>query len=385
MTNAFNYAFEHSQGFMMNSALDRLAEIRSNQYALSTDYNNNLDLKGEIDTDHTNKAVWVKPYTSFESIDLKNGPEIDMISYGTLIGGDSDFRKLKNGWANVGTLYIGYNGAQLDYKGVDTTLNGGVLGLTETFYKKNFFNATTVSAGASFAESHTMYGKDDVTMLMGGIANKTGYNFEFKEGKFIIQPNLMLSYSMVNTFDYTNSAGVKVKSDPMHSIQINPTVKFIANLKHGWQPYASIGIMWNLMNETNVKANGVNLPNMHTKPYVEYGIGIQKHMSDKFSGYAQAMVRNGGRTGIAFTAGFRWALGDEPKSRSVDASPVQRKESVKKTNSEKRMTLQASQKLDCFVAEPSAPRNDMQKTVIKTQKSSPKSRNLARYQALISE
>ena len=30
-----------------------------------------------------------------------------------------------------------------------------------------------------------MYGKDDYTMLMSGIANKTGYNFEFKDGKII--------------------------------------------------------------------------------------------------------------------------------------------------------------------------------------------------------
>ena len=113
---------------MLNPAMDRLATIRENQYALSTDFNNNLDLGRVRDNapqdDYANKAIWVKPYTSFESIDLKNGPKVDMISYGTLIGGDSDFRRLRNGWSNVGTLYIGYNGSQMDYKGVDTTTNG---------------------------------------------------------------------------------------------------------------------------------------------------------------------------------------------------------------------------------------------------------------------
>ena len=52
---------------------------------------------------------------------------------------------------------------------------------------------------------------------------------------------------------------------------------------------------------------------MSVKPYVEYGVGVQKRWKDKFTGYAQAMIRNGGRNGIALSAGFRWALGKEGK------------------------------------------------------------------------
>ncbi|MEI3269718.1 MAG: hypothetical protein V8R70_11145 [Candidatus Gastranaerophilaceae bacterium] len=50
-------------------------------------------------------------------------------------------------------------------------------------YRGNFKNATTLSAGASLGESHTMYGKDNFTMLLAGIGNKLGYNFEFKDGE----------------------------------------------------------------------------------------------------------------------------------------------------------------------------------------------------------
>ena len=157
-----------------------------------------------------------------------------------------------------------------------------------------------------------MYGKEDSTSLIAGVASKTGYNFEFNEGKFIVQPRMMLSYSMVHTFDYTNSAGVRVDNDPMHTIQINPAIKFIGNIK-GWQPYASVGMTWNLLNETESEANGVKLPEMHTKPYVEYGVGVQRTWADKYSAYGQAMVRNGGRTGVALTFGFRWALGEDGK------------------------------------------------------------------------
>ena len=399
MNNAFSYAFEHSQTFMLNPAMDRLATIRENQYALSTDFNNNLDLGRVRDNapqgDYANKAIWVKPYTSFESIDLKNGPKVDMISYGTLIGGDSDFRRLRNGWSNVGTLYIGYNGSQMDYKGVDTTTNGGLLGLTETFYKGNFFNATTVSAGAGFAESHTMYGKDDITMFMAGVANKTGYNLEFKEGKFIVQPNLMMSYSMVNTFNYTNSAGVKIKSDPLHTIQLNPSIRFIGNLKHGWQPYASVGMVWNLMNDTKVTANSVKLPEMHTKPYIEYGVGVQKHIGDKFSGYLQAMVRNGGRTGIAFTAGFRWTLSAKDNKKvenkilplpSGEDTDVSLKNSTAVGEGLNKVSSSRHPERVTVSSRLNADKTVQNKTVIKSRKTdSQRARTLARYNQLIGE
>ena len=332
MNQAFHYVFEHADAFTQMPALDRFARIHGNEYALSTDYNNNL---GSLDATSMNKGVWVRPYTSFDKTSLKNGPDVKSINYGTIIGADTDFRKLRNGWTNVGTGYVGYFGSQADFEGVDTTMNGGLLGITETFYKGNFFTALTASAGGGFAESHTNYGKDDITMFMSGIASKTGYNIEFKEGKFIIQPLLKMDYTMVNTFDYTNAAGVKIDNKPMHTIQLNPGVRFIGNLEGGWQPYAGVGMVWNLMNETNTTANGIKLPEMQTKPYVEYGVGLQRHWSGKFSAFGQAMVRNGGRTGIALTLGFRWAFGEPKTNNETQVKHNDGEKKVIKTSSRK--------------------------------------------------
>ena len=126
-----------------------------------------------------------------------------------------------------------------------------------------------------------------------------------------------MGYTFVNTFDYKNSAGVNIESDPLHTIQINPSVRFIANLKGGWQPYASVGMVWNLMNETKATANNVRLPEMSVKPYVEYGVGVQRNWADKFTAYLQAMVRNGGRNGVSLTGGFRFMLGSDDDSPKV--------------------------------------------------------------------
>lgn len=322
VNETFKYVFEHADAFTQMPMLERISHIKANQYALSTDYNNNL---GNIATEFNNKAGWVRPYVTFEKMNLKNAPAVNATTYGTLVGFDSDFQKLKHGWTGLTTGYIGYNGSQLRYNGGDTTMNGGLLGLTQTFYKGNLWTALTLSAGATVGQTTTMYGKEDFTTLLAGVGSKTGYNFEFKEGKYIIQPIWFMSYTFANTFDYTNAAGVRINADPMHSIMLNPSVRFITNTKNGWQPYASIGMVWNAMNESSVKANNVKLPETSIKPYIEYGVGLQKRFKDRYTAFGQAMIRNGGRNGIAMTFGFRWNLGNEGK-------PI---EKVKNNNTEK--------------------------------------------------
>ena len=287
-------------------SLDRLSIINNNKYALNT---TNFS---PLLTPHSHNGFWVKPYASFESIPLNNGPTVSNINYGTLIGYDSDIKQINHGFNRVLTAYIGYNGASQRYQGVDAYQNGGILGTTTTFYKGNFFNATTLSVGASVGDATTMYGSENYTMLMAGIGNKFGYNFEFKQGKYILQPNFLMSYSFINTFDYTNAANVRIESDPLHALQLSPGIKFIMNTKNGWQPYLAVNMTWNILDETKVTANDVRLPSMSIDPYVSYGAGIQKcFKDDRFTAYGQAMVHNGGRNGVSLTAGFRWRVGKD--------------------------------------------------------------------------
>ena len=316
MNATMGYAFQHADMFSKFHSIDRFAMINENKYALdnstpaSTDFNTNLS---GLNYSEVNKGLWLKPYAVFERIPLKNGPEVDSISYGSVVGYDSNFKELRKGWYGVTTGYLGYNGAHLSYDDVTTTMNGGILGGTQTWYKGNFWTALTLMGGASVSESDTMYGHEENTSIMAGIGSKSGYNFELASGKLILQPIWFMNYSFMKTFDYTNAAGLKIDSAPLHTIQLNPSFRVIGNLKHGWQPYASVGMVWNLMNTTNVHAAGVKLPEMSVRPYVEYGLGIQKQVGDRFTGFTQAMVRNGGRNGVALTFGFRWALGKGQK------------------------------------------------------------------------
>ena len=278
MNQTYSYVFQNSDNFMAYPLKQRMALIYKNRYALN-ELAPGLDssLSSPLLPVNDESSTWFKPYANFETIQYKQGPKAHTTTYGSLVGFDTSIKSLKNGWARTYTGYIGYNGATQSFGGVHTTQNGGLLGGTLTFYKGNFFTALTATAGASLGTSRTMYGNEDFTALLGGIGTKSGYNFEFKGGKYILQPILFANYSFVNTFDYTNAAGVKIESDPLHTLQINPQVKFVANLKKGWQPYASVGVVWNVLNSSKVRANEVLLPKMTVDPYVEYGVGIQRN------------------------------------------------------------------------------------------------------------
>lgn len=307
--NIYEQAFSNMDMVMLMTKKERQAMKMTNKYANQGTGAGGIITFSPNQIPEQNKGVWFRPFTTFENVGLKNGPKVGNVAYGSLVGGDSEIIELKRGWDMTYSLYAGYTGSHQTYDGVGIYQNGGTLGASTAFYKGNFFTGLTANVGANIAEASTMFGSEDLTMLATGIASKTGYNFELADGKFIIQPNYLMSYTFVNTFDYTNKAGVRINSDPLHAIQIAPGIKFIGNLKNGWQPYIGVQMVWNLLDDTRFMANNVSLPDLSVKPYVQYGIGVQKRWGERFTGFFQTMIRNGGRNGVALTAGFRWAIG----------------------------------------------------------------------------
>lgn len=307
--NLYEQAFANMDMLMLMPKAQRIAMKYANKYASTQGTG-----EGGVITFSPNqipeeqKGLWFRPFATFENVGLSNGPNVKNIGYGSLFGGDSDLIELKRGWDMQYSFYGSYNGSNQYYDGVSIYQNGGSLGASSTWYKGNFFTGLTANVGANVAEASSMYGNEDFTMLATGIASKTGYNWELANGKFIVQPSFLMSYTFVNTFDYTNAAGVRISSDPLHAIQIAPGLKFIGNLKNGWQPYIGLQMVWNIMDKSRFHANNVSLPDMSIDPYFQYGVGLQKRIGDRFTGFGQAMLRNGGRNGIALQFGFRWAI-----------------------------------------------------------------------------
>ena len=123
LNEVFKYSYEHLDAFTKLPEFERNARLNANKYVMSTEFNDNLPSYAE---QLYNKGVWFKPFTTFESLPLKNGPKVDAITYGSLVGFDTDFKELGNGWHSVFSGFAGYVGSSLNYSGVDSTMNGGL-------------------------------------------------------------------------------------------------------------------------------------------------------------------------------------------------------------------------------------------------------------------
>ena len=307
--NSYDQAFMNIDMKMLMTKQQRQALKLANKYAAT---GNTPMIFSPTFLPEQEKGAWVRPYTVFESVALKRGPRVSNVMYGTFAGVDSEMKELGHGFDGQFSLYAAYNGSHQTFDGVSLYQNGGTLGATGVVYKGNFFSALTANAGASMVDASNMYGSENFPMLMAGVASKTGYNWELADGKFIIQPSYLMSYTFVNAFNYRNSADIDIESDPLNAIQIAPGIKFIGNLKNGWQPYIGVSMIWNIIDQAKFKAADTSLPVLSVKPYVEYGVGLQKLWGKRFTGFVQAMLRNGGRNGIALSIGLRWSIGKDP-------------------------------------------------------------------------
>lgn len=300
--NSYDMAFNNMDLYMLLTREERQALKHANKYASARG-----GVYSPLYTPYEEGNTWFKPYSNFERVRLQRGPKVSNVSYGTFFGHDSDIKELANNTDFIWSVYGGYNGSHQAYQGQSIYQNGGTLGATGVLYKGNGYLGATVNAGANAAKADITYGDDDFAMFMTGVAIKTGYNGEFFKSRVIIQPNYMMSYSFVDTFDYTNAAGVRLHTKPLNAIQFRPGLRIIGNCPKGWKPYIGASIVWNVLDEAAFKANDVSLPELSIKPYVNYGIGLQKN-GERFGGFFQTMLRSGGRDGISLQAGFNIAM-----------------------------------------------------------------------------
>ncbi len=301
--NSYDMAFNNTDSYMLLTEKERRALKYGNKYALLE----GSKTRNTFITPYDDGNTWFKPYSNFERVRLQRGPRVTNMSYGSFFGHDSKMKTISETAQSMWSVYGGYNGSHQRYSGQGIYQNGGMLGATRVVYKRNGYIGTTVNAGANAAKANTGYGDEDFAMFMAGVAMKMGYNGEFFDSRITIQPNYMMSYSFVNAFDYTNSAGVRLQTKPLNAIQFRPGLRIVGNCPKGWRPYVSASIVWNVLDEAAFKANDVSLPELSIKPYVNYGIGFQKS-GERLGGFFETMLRSGGREGISLQAGLNIAM-----------------------------------------------------------------------------
>ena len=180
---------------------------------------------------NTTNGMWIRPYYNQDKIELDNLPKVKTKTYGVLIGLDGKVIEFDNGVDAVFSAYVAYNGARMKYEDAVNTQTkidqtGANIGVMGAFYNGNFFGAVSVGVGTNKSTVKIQEGNSSFNSFIGSLALKGGYNYQPFED-FILQPNLSMIYSYINSKDYTLANGTDISSKAMNAFQIAPAVKLI--------------------------------------------------------------------------------------------------------------------------------------------------------------
>ena len=254
-------------------------------------------------------SLWYKAYGNFERLSMTRGLSVGNNAYGSLIGADFPLIKLKNGWNLVPTAYVGYNGAHQHFRGVSMYQNGAQLGLMGTAYKGNFITSL-LAYGGGYANDMSMSGEfgsgsDNTGNWFAGVASKTAYNIHLP-ADFIFQPTIMAAYNAFGSQNWGSDFGVlSMSSGMLNGINVAPGFNLIWQ-KKTFNIYATAQMVYNIMGGVDGRAGNIDLGYVRMRhSYFEYGLGVSKTFKDRFNGFLQFTIRNGGRTGIGFSGGLQ--------------------------------------------------------------------------------
>ena len=293
--------FNHTmldQGFKGNHYITS----NPNQYASAN------DLYAPYQYSRKDGGLWVKAYGTFERMHM-SGMDVGNNAYGTIIGADFGLKNLKHGWQFMPTAYLGYNGAHQYWSGYGAYQNGGQLGFLGTWYKNNFMVGALAYGGVYGNDMSTPRGDDHAFNYFAGGSVKTAYNWRIKKN-WSLQPNLLVAYNYFGQENWHTDFGqMGMMSGMLHGINIAPGLNLIYE-RETFSAYLTVQYMYNINQAVGGRAGNVSLPHVSMdRGYIQYGVGVNKKFTDRFSGYLQAVIRNVGRNGIGLQMGFQWKLG----------------------------------------------------------------------------
>ena len=106
-----------------------------------------------------------------------------------------------------------------------------------------------------------------------------------------------MSYIFVNAENYSSKSGVRIKQNNLNSFQIAPSLKLSKAFKNNLLLSVKAKYVFELMNDLDVRANNILLPELTNDPFIEYGISLDKRIKDRFALNIELNRRDGGRHG----------------------------------------------------------------------------------------
>ncbi len=305
-------AASYMNQLVVNDTLFNRAQIR--RYGSSYDEafkNKSAILDGNASFERTLRdgQIWTEMFGNFETLKLShNLDKVRNNSWGFIVGGDFGLKELRNGWRWMPTAYLAYNGGHQTFNKVGIYENGGQVGFMGSFMKDNFMETALAYVGVYGTDMSVAGTSEDAFNYFLGVASKTAYDWNLNS-HFKVQPSLTLAYNMFGQQNWHSDYGqMGMSSGFLNGFNVAPSVNFILQ-QETWNMYATISYAWNFFGGMDGRAGNVDLPSVKmSQGYLQYGFGMQKAFSDRFNMYAQATIRNIGRTGVICQGGMNWRL-----------------------------------------------------------------------------
>ena len=305
-------AASYMNQLVVNDTLFNRAQIR--RYGASYDQmfkNKTAILDGTASFERTLKEgqLWTEVFGNFETLKMNNGlDKVRNNAWGFIVGGDFGLKELRNGWTYMPSVYLAYNGGRQTFNGVGIYENGGQIGFMSSWMKRNFIETALVYGGVYGTNFDVAGSSEDAFNYFFGIASKTAYDWELGRN-FKIQPSVTMAYNMFGQQNWHSDYGqMGMSSGFLNGFNIAPGINFIYQ-RESWSMYATVAYAWNFFAGVDGQAGNVDLPSIKmAQGYLQYGFGMTKSFSDRFNMFAQATVRNIGRTGIICQGGLNWRL-----------------------------------------------------------------------------
>jgi len=274
--------------------------INPNQYAISDSIFAPYQYHSE------EGSLWYKNHVTIERLFMTKGLNVDNRAYGSIIGADFPVMKLGKGWKFLPTAFITYNGGHQTFNNVSMYQNGGQGGFMGTFAKKDFMASILAYGGGYFNEMSVQGNTDKTGNWFAGTAVKGAYNYRISRN-LILQPNALVSYNIFGKQNWgSDFGGISMNSGYLNGINIAPGLNIIYG-REGWSTYMTAQYVYNINDNLNGRAGGVNLPSISMRHgYFEFGYGFMKTFKERLMTYAQVTFREGGRRGVGFQLGLNW-------------------------------------------------------------------------------
>ena len=287
-------------------------------------YEENIKEKGDaIENENTVKQEEIpavpeakshlRAYMTSGKAPLKNGPEADFRLYGTdIFVPMSGKQELAGEWEGIAVYRAAFNMARQEFGGNTISQPGAMFGISGMAYKNGISAGLSANIGLSQSDITTPAGSEDFVMAMAGLAAKAGYSHKLAS-RLSAQANVLMSYSLTNPFEYTNSYGVKIKPDPLSSANMQPEIMLSYLTDKNWLITAGAAKSFNCLGDTKFKASGVRLPDFAIKDYYKYSLGVSMDAGKDSTFTLKGSLTKGGLKGYGVQAGYTVKFGGKSK------------------------------------------------------------------------